>query len=199
MDTTINSSPTPATSPEPTPQAEFHSIVSRANAGDRDALARLRQTLDNNPTVWADVSRVAIESERVLVDQIAGGDRLIEESVRRTLKQMRADLAGPSPTAAEMMAIDRVVVAWLLLQIAEKAFVADRGNALPQAQFILKKHDLAHRQYGAAVKSLLDLQERLPKDRPESSNANTGLRLFDGGADTSKEHNRPTGTYSPNS
>ena len=196
MDTTINNSPTPATSPEPTPQAEFHSIVTRANNGDRDALARLRQTLDNNPTVWADVSRVAIESERVLVDQVAGGDRLIEESVRRTLKQMRASLSGPSPTPAEKMAVDRVVVAWLLLQVAEKAFIADRGNALPQAQFILKKHDLAHRQYGAAVKSLLDLQERLPKDRPESSNANTGLRLFDGGETQQSDQVRATGTFS---
>lgn len=189
--------PTPATQPAPTPQAEFREIVAQANNGDREALVRLRQTLDANPSVWSDISRTAIESERTLIDQIAGGDRLIGESVQRTLKQMRADLAGPSPTLAEKMAVDRVVVAWLLLQIAEKAFVADRGSTLAQANFNLKRNEFANRQYAAAVKSLRELQERLPKVREQQPNPKPGLRIFDGGQEASPEEQRPTGTCSP--
>lgn len=193
MESTINTAPTPAVTPQPTSQAEFQAIVKLANAGDREALTRLRQTLDDNPAVWEDVSRIAIESERKLIDQIAGGDRLVEESIRRRLQQLRTDLAGPSPPPAIRMGVDRVAVAWLLLHIAEKAFIADSGSGLPGAQFNLKKHDLANRQYIAALKSLQELQERLPKGR-QTTDAKPGLRVFGGGEDSDGNQVRPTGT-----
>lgn len=196
MNTTTNPAPEPTTTPKPTPQTEFRSIVQQANKGDREALVRLRQTLDANPSVWTDISRTAIESERVLVDQIAGGDRLIEESVRRTLDQMRTDLAGGTPSPAERMAVDRVIVAWLFLQLADKALAADRGSALPQAQFTLKRHDLAGRQYHAAMRSLHDLQSRLPKTQPGQSTQAGGLRIFDGDGGQPTGSLPPTGTCS---
>lgn len=192
MDSTTTAAPTPSAAPT---QTEFKTVVAQANAGDKAALASLRQKLDDNPNIWADIGRIALESERTLIERVAGGDRLVAESVRRTLEQMRTDLnSGSSP--AEKMAVDRVVVAWLFLQLADKALAVDGGAALPQAQFTLKKHEVASRQYHAAVKSLHDVQERLPKAQPDKPPTQTGLRIFDGGQDVSPEQNRPTGTCS---
>jgi hypothetical protein len=190
MEPTTTAVPTPSAS---TIQTDFKTVVAQANTGDKAALTSLRQKLDDNPNIWADIGRIALESERMLIERIAGGDRLVEEAVRRTLDQMRTDLTtGSSP--AEKMAADRVVVAWLFLQLADKALAADGGAALPQAQFTLKKHEVASRQYHAAVKSLHDVQERLPKAQPEKDSSSTGLRIFGGESGPTNSPLPPTGT-----
>lgn len=131
----MDSTPTAASTPSAAAtQTEFKTVVAQANAGDKAALASLRQKLDDHPNIWADIGRIALESERTLIERVAGGDRLVEEAVRRTLGQMRTDLtSGSSP--AEKMAVDRVVVAWLFLQLADKALAADGGAALQAASW----------------------------------------------------------------
>lgn len=158
-------------------RANFNEMLARATKGDKEALAAMRKFLDSNSEVWERVGRLAIETELAYVAQISDGDPLVEESVLRTLKQMRSDLGGAAPTPLESMAVERVVATWLALQLADKAVIAvDSGGTLPNANFALRRQELANRHYTAAVKSLNEVQRLLPKAKQSKTASSTGNR-----------------------
>lgn len=181
-------------------QAGFKETLARAAKGDKEALATMRKILDSNSDVWERVGRLAIETELAFVSQMSGGDPLVEESVLRTLKKMRSDLGGPTPTPLESMAVERVVATWLGLQLADKNVIAVGGGTLPNARFALRRQELANRHYTAAVNSLNEVQRLLPKATQSKAAASTeagpDLHIFtaDDGTSEAAATGRATGT-----
>ena len=55
-------------------QEEFAELVKRANAGDDNALATMRKTLDSNPEIWESVGNLATHAQQSMVTLIAGGN-----------------------------------------------------------------------------------------------------------------------------
>ena len=51
-------------------QEEFAELVRRANAGDDNALAMMRQTLDSNPEIWESVGNLATHAQLSMAAQI---------------------------------------------------------------------------------------------------------------------------------
>ena len=74
---------------------------------------------------------------------------------------MRRELAGAFPTPLELLAVERVVAAWLALQHVETQCAKAEGD-VAVAKFWLQRQQQAHRLYQAAVKSLLTIRELLP-------------------------------------
>ncbi len=121
----------------------------------------MRETLDHQPQICRRVGEVAILAESHWIDRIAGDDVFTRECVERTVAEMRRELGGPSPTALLKMAVDRLISAWLAVQVADKA-VACGGETIPNANFQIKRQAVAQRHYSAAVKSLSEIRRLLP-------------------------------------
>jgi hypothetical protein len=165
-------------------EAESSQLVAQANAGDADALKNLRELLENRPEIWQRVGDLAAHAEMLMVNLISAGNRLMIESLQRTLHEMKAELVGPATSMLERMAIDRLLACWLQLQYVDNLAVKSSGGTLPNANFQLKRQDAAHKRYAAAVKSLAELRRLLPSGTAGSSNKTppAPLRVFTGDA-----------------
>jgi hypothetical protein len=120
---------------------------------------------------------------------VAKDDYLFLESVRRRAEEMRRELAGAFPTPLELLAVERVVAAWLQVQHVESQIVLADGE-IHRAKFWLQRQLQASRVYHAAVKSLLLVRELLPPATEPSSLASNGT------GDSTANHNgqlRPNG------
>jgi hypothetical protein len=149
-------------------QAAFNEMIKLANSGDASAVAQLCELLDGHPWLWQRVGRLAIECQLLLIQQASRGDQLIEQSVTRMLAHMRTNLGESEPTPLEQIVVEQVVTCWLQVQVADKAVASDKGGTLPNAHFLLKRQDLAHRHLAAAIKSLNEIRKLLPKQRIET-------------------------------
>jgi hypothetical protein len=150
-------------------QEEFAGLVKRANAGDDDALARMRQTLDSNPEIWESVGNLATHAQLSMVKLIAGGNKLVSESLLRKAEQMKGELAGASPSKLEKLAVERIVACWLEMEYWATTYPVAKGETLGQARFALKQKESSERRFNAAMKSLTTLRALLPSGDVQSS------------------------------
>ena len=93
--------------------------------------------------------------------------------VRFTRAMIKAQLAGPAPTALEQLLVERIVVCWLQVQQAELR-AADRlghhGWVLSNAEE--NRLDKVSRRFLMAVKSLAQIQKLL---RPGASSVQVNI------------------------
>jgi hypothetical protein len=160
--------------------ANFNELRDRADRGDLAAQAELTHWLNENPTVWRTLGDLANHAQMVFVRLVAKNDFLFSESVRRRAEELRKELAGAFPTPLELLAVQRVVAAWLQMQHVE-AQIALADADLPKAKFWLQRQLQANRLYHAATKSLLLIRDLLPAAAPPATlgangAADTGVR-----------------------
>ena len=142
-------------------QEDFAELVKRANAGDDDALAMMRKTLDSNPEIWQSVGDLAKHAQQSMVKLIAGGNKLVSESLLRKAAEMKTELSGPSPSKIEDLAVERIVACWLEMEYLATAYPVAKGETLGQARFVLKQKESSERRFNAAMKSLTTLRALL--------------------------------------
>ena len=150
-------------------QEEFAELVKRANAGDDNALAMMRQTLDSCPEIWESVGNLATHAQLSMVKLIAGDNRLVSESLLRKAEQMKTELSSPSPSKLEDLAIERIVACWLEMEYLATTYPVAKGDTLGQARFALKQKESSERRFNAAMKSLTTLRALLPSGDVQSS------------------------------
>jgi len=155
----IKSTNTKATMPS---QEDFAELVKRANAGDDDALAKMRKTLDSNPGIWQSVGDLAKHAQQSMVKLIAGGNKLVSESLLRKAAEMKTELSRPSPSKLEKLAVERIVACWLEMEYLATTYPVAKGETLGQAKFALKQKESSERRFNAAMKSLTTLRALLP-------------------------------------
>jgi hypothetical protein len=137
-------------------------LIARANDGDREALARLRQFLDLNPALWARAGDLTEAAERAWIELVVGTDQFAAESVRRRVAQLKAELQGPSPTRLEALLIDQISLTWLAAQHGEIQAASPAGGSLQQAAFRLRRAESAQRRHLTAIKTLATLRSLSP-------------------------------------
>jgi hypothetical protein len=143
-------------------RSDFKELVQRANAGERDALDQLRKVLDLVPSIWQRAGDLTAKAEWAWLLAIAGSNRLVAESAKRCLRQLKSELAGPQPTPIENLLIDQIAVAWLATRHAEIQTACQDGNSLTLAAFHLKRTESAQKRFLAAVKTLAMVRSLLP-------------------------------------
>jgi hypothetical protein len=131
-------------------------VIHRAQAGDADAVPALQKILDRVPELrtmlGADLERIVEES---IIRSLGGDDNLaFREGLKRKLAALRRELEGASPTPIERLLVDRVVACWLQVQEADLRYAQARGQTLPQANYVLKRQDSAHRRFLLALRTL---------------------------------------------
>ena len=126
------------------------------------ALPHLRKILDDHPEVWRHVGDLAALAEQAWIAVLAAGHPLAVEAMKRTVAEMRAELAGGHPTRIERLLVDQVVACWLETTYLERD-AADPGYAaLEQAAFRLKRLESAQKRYLSAVKTLTAVRALAP-------------------------------------
>ncbi len=132
---------------------QIMSLMRKSQNGDSKALRELVERYDDQAEFWQQVGDYAGLVEKRILDSQAGENLLFREGVQRQLAEMRAELAGPSPSPLERMLVDRVVASWLQVQVAEMLYNR-RGISFEQATHEQKTLDRAHKRHLSAIKTL---------------------------------------------
>jgi hypothetical protein len=140
--------------PDANDRAWLKALVERANAGDLDAVAGVRDFLDRNPQIWRSVGDMAAHAEAAWVELIGRGDRLLGEALTREADRLRGELLGDHPTPVERMLVDQVVVSHLELRYLQVRAAEAPGTTSGQIASATRRLDGAQRRYLAALKSL---------------------------------------------
>ena len=82
--------------------------------------------------------------------------------MKRTIAEMKADLAGEQPTRIGQMLTDQVVACWLETKFLETTAADPGKGSLEQAAFRLKRLESAQRRYLHAVTALSNVRRLVP-------------------------------------
>src|SRR3954454_18710095 len=133
------------------PQAdaqELQRLLAQAHEGDLAVLPELRAALDRQPELWKQVGDLAAHAELAMLRLVAGNDLFALEAMKRRLAELKAELAGPSPSVLERLLVDRVGVCWLQVHYLDLAALSgtSAGNT-PQGVWAQRRLDSAQRRY----------------------------------------------------
>src|SRR5262245_905166 len=144
---------------------ELKGLMNRAQKGDYAAQTELRALLDQRSDLWQTVGDLSKHAELNILRLAAGDDYLTQEAMRRMLAQMKADLAGPSPSLVEKMLVERVGVCWLHVNYLEIESTRGLGKTnTPQAVYVQRRLDSANRRYLTALRQLVTVRRLLSPD-----------------------------------
>jgi hypothetical protein len=94
-------------------------LLAQAEQGDASVLPALRTYLDQTPELWQTVGDLGYQAQAALIERASGANLLLQESLGRQLEAMRHELSGPVPMPLERLLVDRIVLCWLRVSIAE--------------------------------------------------------------------------------
>lgn len=163
--------------------AALQGLVQRANAGDRQAVTDLRQALDEHPEIWQSCGNLSKMAERAWLELIGGDQVLSVESIKRSLKELKADLLGPHPTVIERVLVDSAAISYLALRHSEISAANPGSQSLGLATLRLRRCESAHRRFTSSLKILTLLRAKAPEGLVP---LNGGLRLYTGEEDRRK-------------
>ena len=142
------------TEPTETPENELEVVFERARGGDRSAVPRLRELLDDDPASWAGCADLADVAREAWVKAVAGEDLAAAEVVRRQVQALCDKLAGPGPPPLIRLLAGRAVASWLQLHHAD-CLAAGLADASTQAaRFALERLAAAERRQLRALSAL---------------------------------------------
>jgi len=139
-------------------------LLARADEGDRQALAALRTSFDEDPALWDAVGDAAFQAEAAMIELAAESNEVVQEAIHRKLGRLRRELAGEAASPLERLLVDRITVCWLMLAQAESRYA--RALKAPRVSFELSEYhqrrcDRAQRRYLAAIRALAQVRRLL--------------------------------------
>ena len=154
--------PQRSSEPFPAAVAGLQEVLVRAQGGDLAVLPELRDALESRPVLWRHCGDLAAIAERAWIETASGPDLVVAESLKLRMAELRAELAGPSPTPLERLAVNRVAITWLQAWYADAA-AAGSGDVSPKlAAFALEPLDRAQKRHLAALAVLATIRRLLP-------------------------------------
>jgi hypothetical protein len=127
--------------------------VKRAQAGDKEAAMVIRDFLADRPgLVRACHGDLAETVTNWMVGTFCGKDLVRTEAIRARLNEMENDLAGPAPTPLESLLVQRVLICWLRLHLAE--FNAGTCGTDSTTEAFQRQLERANRLFQSSVKML---------------------------------------------
>jgi len=138
-------------------QQALAELMTRAESGEEESRQGVQNWLAKAPDATimpaGDLARYAI------LGVLCGKNIVFQEDVRRQMKTLHAQLAGPSPSALESLLVERIVTCWLHLHCYEKEN-AQRldGQSVDQSQAHGRRVDQAQRRYLSAIKALAQVR-----------------------------------------
>jgi hypothetical protein len=135
----------------------------KAAKGDKTTLAAVERYLDNPAAValYGDIGRHALHR---WVRRYAGDNLVYQEALLRQARELRERLAGPTPTALDLIVAERVVLAWVFAGWADWQYASCAGDlTIKQADHHLRRVELANRHLLRACRTLASVRRaKLP-------------------------------------
>jgi len=101
---------------------------------------------------------MAKATQRALIDQAAGNNLVIRETLARKCAALTQELAGPTPSPLERLLVERIVLCWLHLHCAEAIYWTLQDLSLRQAAFHQARISKAQARYLAAIRTLAQVR-----------------------------------------
>lgn len=133
---------------------EFVSLANRAQKGDKTALPALREVMKDPAAVDLLGGDLAKQAQLTLIAKFTNQNLLLRESLTRKLEMLRAELAGPTPSALERLLVEWIVACWLHLHHLEQIYAQNNSISLELAGFYQRSMSSAQKRYLAAIKTL---------------------------------------------
>ena len=134
-------------------------ILDRARQGDRKVLPQIRKILDDAPDIARGLGNLEDHTREVMFDRTAGKDLVRREAQSRFLDDLKAQIAGSSPTVLEALLASQIVLCWQHLRYAETIFAQARDYTLAQEDSYQKHIDRAQKRYLNAIKTLAQVRK----------------------------------------
>jgi hypothetical protein len=152
--------PTPETKPARIDEAKrLQALIQRAEGGDRSAVPALREALAAPGVADALGGDLARRAADRFLDALCGTHLAAREATAAKMAQLRAELAGASPSAVERLLADRAVLCWFHVHQLELTYASKESMTLALAQHYQKCIDRAHRRYLTALKALAEVRK----------------------------------------
>lgn len=155
----------------------IHSLVERAERGDRQAVEHLLGWLERNPDMRSLVrglDELATKVERCWIDRVCGADELARKALLDEVAAMKAELLGPSPSVLDKMLAGAVLVAHLSYQRAARVAAMKVENLVEQ-EARERRLSAAQKRLVAGVKAWKQIAGKKAKGlRPKGK-----LKLFE--------------------
>jgi hypothetical protein len=152
---------------------KLQDLSEEAEAGNKEARKELRRVLQaSSPEIVDRCSDFARDGQRILAGTMAAGEPLMEEAICTKMEQMRVEVAGQNPTPLEVLLTERIVSAWLVIEVLEALLNAQlkQGEVASRTppsylKFIIGWIESYHRRYLASIRELArvrKLQSNVP-------------------------------------
>ncbi len=82
--------------------------------------------------------------------------------MRRTIREMKAELVGDDPRRLVKMLVDEIVVAWLGLKLLDMLSVGNQSDWVAREALHLKQRESANKRYLTTIKTLTTTRALLP-------------------------------------
>src|SRR5215468_6753180 len=102
---------------------ELKAVIQKAEQGDTTVLPVLRTYMALTPGLWEERGNMARLAQRAMIQQVARQNLLVQESLTRKCAALIQELAGPIPSPIEQLLVERIVLCWLQLSVAEALYV----------------------------------------------------------------------------
>ena len=170
--------------------AKLEELSDRVANGDKKARRELRRLLrESGPEVVREASELARIGQQALIKTATRGRTLREEALVVRLDMMRSEIAGPDPSALELLLVEKIVSAWMLTEVLDLLLSAQLIVELPKKQrmshsflkFYLGWQERAHRRLLSSIRELARVR-RLQSGVPNSqTNVQINLSKPEGG------------------
>ena len=135
-------------------QDELKTLLKQAEQGDTTVLPALRAYMDPTPGYWEQRGDMAHAMQVAVIQQAAGKNLMVQESLARQGKALTQELAGPTPSPRERVLVERIVLCWLHLHCAAATSVMRKELSIRQAEFHQARISQAQARSRAAIRTL---------------------------------------------
>jgi hypothetical protein len=140
---------------------EINQLLTAASQGDVSVLPALREFLDGRPDVWQKAGDLAAHAREAIIQMASGTNLLGAESLQRTMQQLHDELLGGSVDPLERMLVERCVVCWATMNLAELSGVERERQGVRQGTVAQKQINVIQNRFLNALKSLATLRKLL--------------------------------------
>lgn len=136
-------------------------ILVRANQGDSKALPELRDVLAEHPELVEHFGDLARHVRQALLQTVSRSSVLAHEAIEQRMAQLTEELGSSGAPKLEQMLIERIVLAWATLHIAELDALEARSCGRELGSYIDRRLSAAQSRYTSAIKQLAVVRKLL--------------------------------------
>ncbi len=140
-------------------RASFAALMEAANRGDPAALAKLRSTLRQNPSIAETVGDLALMTRQALCASIVPNRPAMGEVYLQKAEALGVNLRAGSNCPIVALAVDRVVLTWLALNRLEIRYADATEMPAAEATTVVKAKLAAERAHQSALRTLATVRQ----------------------------------------